>query len=65
MNRFRIQPSAVCRTLLGKLSNYKPLSAKEEAQVLSALKSTGIPHVHDRLFAGMGRNTVREILKNI
>jgi len=65
MNRFRIHPQAVCRHLLGRLNKVKPLSASEQKRVLSALKSTGIPSVTDRLIAGMGINTVQEILKKI
>jgi hypothetical protein len=65
MHKFRIQPQAVCRTLLGNLDKFKPLTASEEATVLSALKSTGIDSCTDRLLAGLSRNTLREILRNI
>jgi hypothetical protein len=61
----RVAPKAVCRSLLTRLDSYQPLSASEETAVLSALKSTQIPDVTDRMLAGLSRSTLQEILKSL
>ena len=63
MNSLRINPKAVCRTLLQRLDVYKPLSSTDEARLIDAIESTGINP--DRVLASLSRNTLKEVLKNI
>jgi hypothetical protein len=63
MAHLRINPKAVCRSLLTTLDAYKPLSATDEDRVIHAIKTTGIST--ERVLAALSRNTLKEILKNI
>ena len=60
----RVAPKAVCHQLLQRLDdNFKPLTKREEARILSALDNCPeIPHAADRLMAQMSRNTLSLIL---
>ena len=63
MAHMRINPKAVCRSLLTRLDAYKPLSATDEYKLATAIKTTGIST--ERVLASLSRNTIKEILKEI
>ena len=63
MRQLRLNPKAVCRTLLQRLDEYQPLSATDEDRVLRAIESTGINP--DRVLASLSKNTLKEVLRNI
>ena len=65
MKNFRIQPQAVCRTLLANLNQYEPLTAQEEDKIIRAVKSSGVESGVERLLANLSRNTVEKLLASM
>ena len=65
MANLRINPKAVCRNLITRLDGYKPLSAKDEAAIIRAIESSGVPNATDRMLASLSRNTLNELLNRI
>ena len=65
MRKFTLHPRSVCRNLLTRLEGIKPLSAQDEARILRSIESTDIPDGVDRMLAGLSRQTLKELLKNI
>jgi len=63
MRNLRLNPRVAVRTLLHRLDAYRPLSPKDEAKVVDAIKSAGIDP--DRVIASLSRNTLEEILKSM
>ncbi len=63
--QFRLAPGAVCRNLLARLQDYKPLAATDNDRIMRAIKSTGITNVEDRLAADIARQSVKEILRSL
>jgi hypothetical protein len=60
--QFRVAPKAVCRTMLGNLSQYKPLSESEEAEALSALDSLNMTA---RVLAQISRKAIQAVEKEL
>lgn len=65
MQKFRIHPGAAARQLLSNLKTHEPLSASEEASILHAIESTGIPQPVDRLIAALSRVTIEQLLSDL
>ena len=65
MRKFRIHPGALCRQLLSRLETHPPLSASQEAQILSAIKSCPVPDATDRILSAWSRRTLRNVLEDI
>lgn len=65
MNRFRINPGAVCRQLLQNLKPHKNLTTNEERTILRAIEDSGVPNATERMLAELSRNTIHKILENI
>ena len=63
MRNLRLNPRAAVRNLLHRLDAYRPLSPRDEAKVVDAIKSAGIDP--DRVIASLSRNTLTEILKEL
>ena len=62
---FRIAPGAVCRNLLARLQDIKPLTTDEERRIIRAIESSGVPDATDRMLASLSRNTLNELLNRI
>jgi hypothetical protein len=60
MEKLRLHPKAVCRQLIAALEDHKPLTGKDEREVLHALENTSIDI--ERILAGLQRNTLKIIL---
>ena len=65
MKNFRIQPQAVCRTLLANLKAYEPLSDSEEDKIIRAIDTSGVANAKERLLANLSRNTVEKLLQSM
>jgi ketopantoate reductase len=65
MKNFRIQPQAVCRTLLANLKTYEPLTPQEEDKIIRAVKTSGVDQAVERLLANLSRNTVEKLLQSM
>ena len=63
MEKLRINPGAVARTLLHNLDEWKPLSDSEERKLIFAIENSGINV--DRMLAHISRNAIKELLDNI
>ena len=65
MEKFRVQPQAVCRTLLQTLNTYKPLTSSEEQRIISAIENSGVESAVERVLANLSRNTVKSLLESM
>ena len=65
MANFRVSPRAVCRTILTTLDEYKPLTAREEGQLIYAIENSGVENGVSRMLASLTKNTLKELLKSI
>ena len=63
MEKLRVSPGAVARSLLRNLDKFDPLSPREEAAIIHAIESQNIDV--NRMLAHLSRNTIRELLDNM
>ena len=62
MEKLRVSPGAVARSLLRNLDKFDPLSPREEATIIRSIEKSGISV--DRMLAHLSRNTIKELLKS-
>ena len=62
MEKLRVSPGAVARTLLRNLDKFDPLSPREEATIIHAIENAGLDV--NRMLAHLSRNAIKEILKS-
>jgi len=63
MEMLRVNPKAVCLSLLANLERHKRLNPQEQSAVLLALQKTGISV--DRVLANFSREAIEAVQKSI
>lgn len=62
MNRLRIAPQAVARSLLDNYGKQKPLSKEEAERIQLALENSGVDEATTRLTAGFAKLLLAQLV---